>query len=328
MRARPIIRRIRDSITINRKSEWVVFFWCVLIATLYWFLQALNERYSTSISLDVDYINVPEDQVFSHELPEELLLRVNAPGWELLGLMLDRQSTRLYLDVAELSTATYFIPMNQRNLISRELPEAMTILDIKPDTILLQMEPLMQKWVPITLVTDSIFAQQHGLAGPITIEPDSVLVSGPASVLEELEQVPTEPVDLEDITRPTLVEVALEGFESANLRYSEPVVRVQLPIEKLTEGQVEVPVEIQNLEEEQYISLIPQHVTVTFQTALSNFPNIYPNMFSAVVNGEAIDTTASEQLQVELANQPPFIQSVRISPEYVDYIILQEETTD
>ncbi|MEX0966657.1 MAG: CdaR family protein [Bacteroidia bacterium] len=320
MKESAFLNQLLSRFKINRNSEWIIFFWCILIASVYWFMKAMNKRYTSTVDMRVEYVNVPEDRTFTQALPEMLNLRVNAQGWDLFAYSLKRQVASYNLDIGNAGNTPYVVPMNNSDEIVGHLSSDVEILTVSPDTIPVMMESLEQKTVPVLLLTDSIFPKQYGLSEEISVEPDSVVVSGPKSVVQEVEHVATKKISLQNLTRSTTRQVELEKFQEANIKYSTDQVQVYLPVEKLTEGKVEVPIDIINLAPEDSVSLIPQRTTITFQTALSNYSNIYPGRFQVTVDAAAIDNSSRTQLKISVATKPPFTYNLRLKPEYVDYI--------
>ena len=58
---------------------------CILIASMLWFLNALNKEYVTEISYPVRYTSVPDSYYLTGNLPSEIVLNVTAKGFNLLG---------------------------------------------------------------------------------------------------------------------------------------------------------------------------------------------------------------------------------------------------
>ncbi|HYQ59128.1 MAG TPA: hypothetical protein VEP89_17420, partial [Draconibacterium sp.] len=69
---------------LKNDKRVVVFLVCVFIATVLWFLNALEKDYTTTISYPVRYVSPPDHQFLANKPPEKLDLKVDAHGFTLL----------------------------------------------------------------------------------------------------------------------------------------------------------------------------------------------------------------------------------------------------
>lgn len=97
-------------------------------------------------------------------------------------------------------------------------------------------------------------------------------------------------------------------------------VRVELKVTKHTEGSIELPIEFINIPSHMSIKTFPDRVTVRYNIALEDYEKIKPTDFKAVVDySEA--TKEKNKLKVKLVKIPAKINSPKISPEKVEFII-------
>ena len=72
----------RKKITLNRRV--LIFFFFLFLSVLFWFLTAMNQEYTATISYPVRFYRFPEEKVLVNEMPDRLELTVNATGYTLL----------------------------------------------------------------------------------------------------------------------------------------------------------------------------------------------------------------------------------------------------
>ena len=77
------LKQFYKDIRLNRSI--VTYLICVIIASILWFLSALNQDYSTELTYPIKYVHLPEDKYLICELPSELQLEVQAKGFTLVG---------------------------------------------------------------------------------------------------------------------------------------------------------------------------------------------------------------------------------------------------
>ena len=89
---------------------------------------------------------------------------------------------------------------------------------------------------------------------------------------------------------------------------------------KYTEGTVEIPLEIINPLSGVNLRTFPSRVTAKYNVTIDNFEKVNPSQFTAVVDCKEIQKE-SNKLKVQLIKFPSIVNSVKIFPEKVEYII-------
>ena len=98
---------------------------------------------------------------------------------------------------------------------------------------------------------------------------------------------------------------------------------LNIPVEKFTEKELEIPVQIKNKPENVNIKFFPSEVKITFMVGLSEFEDINAADFSAVVDYNTV-LLKKENPEVEIEKKPSNIEILRISPDRVEYLIETE----
>ena len=86
----------------RKRGQGSILLFCILIATLLWFLRALENQYVTQINHPVRFKNLPDDYVLLHPLPNRLTLDVEALGFSILRHNWNFSKTPLYIDFNDL----------------------------------------------------------------------------------------------------------------------------------------------------------------------------------------------------------------------------------
>lgn len=305
---------------INLGGETQALLWCVALAAVLWVLLSLNEPYNSTIDVRVNYYNKPTLEHYVKPLPEELHLTVNAKGWDLLGFAFRGKPT-VSINLKEYERHNYLLTSRLKGYLQGKLHRRLTVFDVFPDTIPLRRSKLQTKKLPLRLDLRLQFEKEHNISNSIAYTPDSITVSGPATALRELEYISTEPIVINMVDKTIKTTVKIKKPKGLNLTFSNEVVIVEVPVEKLTETMIDVPVDIINLGSDYNVKLIPARIQLTYRTTLNNYGRINPNLFEAVVDGSKIDTLHKRPLRVQLVTEPKFTYDIRMRQEYVDYII-------
>lgn len=310
---------------LKNDKQIVAFLVCLLIATVLWFLNALGKDYISTISYPVKYVNAPSKHFLANTPPAKFELKVEAHGFTLLRHKLSLAFSPIILNISAITrdmegkSGVYNIRTeNLVRRISDQVSKEISISEIRPEFIKLVLDSLITKKVPVKLNIKAEFKPQFYLEDPISASPDSVTITGPAMVLDTISLLNTESKTFERLDTPTEKAVALLHPEKTTL--SPEKVMVKIPVERFTEKELKIPVEVRNKPEGVKIKLFPSEVKLSFLVGLSEFENTTDANFKASVDYADI-TKNPEALQIKIDTIPSFIQMLRISPAKVEYLI-------
>jgi hypothetical protein len=202
--------------------------------------------------------------------------------------------------------------------IADQLSSELKVLSISPDTLHFNFDQIIHKKVRVYPDVKIEFKKQYQLSGTIRTKPDSVLVSGPRSILDTLKQVPTKYQYFKSVSEAIQRNVSLAEIE--NLKIDNKRIVLNIPIEEYTESQMLIPLFIENKPDSMKLKLFPNRVKVSFLVGLSRYSEILPEDFRLVVSWNEISQDEA-RLKVESRAIPPFIKSVKIIPGEVEYLI-------
>ncbi|MDX9883685.1 MAG: YbbR-like domain-containing protein [Prolixibacteraceae bacterium] len=305
----------------------VIYLICVGIATVFWLLNMLGKEYTADIELPVRYTNLPANKVLINDLPQKFTLHANAFGFTLLRHKLSLSFSPLIFSVNDFTRSIMetgkkpeyiILTESYLNDISAQLSSDVKVLDISPDTLRFNFDQIIQKKVKVYPHVQVEPKQQYQLSGSIRTNPDSVLVSGPRSLLDTLKQIFTRYQYFKSVSEDIREDVPLVGI--ANLEIREKQVKLQIPVEEFTESQMLIPLSVENKPDSINLKIFPNKVKVSFLVGLSRYSEILPSDFELVVSWDEAARSRS-MLKVEIRSVPPFVKSVKIAPEEVEYLI-------
>ncbi len=328
VKVQDIISRVHERLSRFRPDRRVlVFLFFVALSAIFWFLNALGREYTVPVSYPVRYTNFPPNMVMVGELPSSLELTVNAHGYTLLRYYISRRLLPIVFDVNSFSlnrlpdTETrnfYILSSVAANRIAGQLGAGIEILEIRPDTLFFSFTDKVSRKLPVEPVVELVFRPQFMVKGNIRTEPDSVIVSGPATVVDTMSSVKTLPVIARGVNDAIRRRSAIN--EADMLEYSESAVWVNIPVEQFTEAGLRIPVEVINLPDTLLIITFPSEVSVSFLVALTDYEKVSRQQFRAEADYRS-RVPGTGRLPVRLVKQPDFTRSVRYYPQSVDFII-------
>jgi YbbR domain-containing protein len=310
---------------LKNDKRIVVYLVCLLIATVLWFLNALSQDYSTTISYPVKYINPPNKQFLANEPPSKLELKVDAHGFTLLRHKLSLSFSPIVLNLTNITrniesgSGTYSIRTNTLvRRISDQVSSEITITDVLPEYFVLVLDSLKTKTVPVVLDVNMEFKPQFNLKEPITAIPENVNITGPSNILDTIYFLKTEAKIYNKLD--TDIEEEIDIILPEQVTVSPEQVTLKIAIEKFTEKEMKIPIEVINIPDNAKIKLFPSEVKVLFTVGLSEFDEIKPGDFKAIIDYNLIES-GIENLKVTINKKPEYIQMIRFSPETVEFLI-------
>lgn len=320
--------KITESLKLEKLKEdkrVVVFLICLSIATGLWFLNALSKDYSTTIAYPVKYINPPNNQFLANIPPNTLDLKVEAHGFTLLRHKLNLSFSPIVLNLTNLTNnvesnlGKYSIRTNTLvRRISDQVSSEITITDILPEQIRIVLDHLKTKSVSVKVVADVEFEPQFNFKSTVTSDPSEIKITGPAAVLDTIYLLKTKSRSFTKVDADIKKEVDLVFPE--NISVEPEKVTLIIEVEKFTEKEMKVPVEVINKPENIKIKLFPSEITLLFTVGLSEFDKLLPNDFSAIVDYNSIKDGV-ENLDVSISKKPDDIQITRFNPATVEFLV-------
>ncbi|MCY4170539.1 MAG: hypothetical protein OXE59_01460 [Bacteroidetes bacterium] len=298
-------------------------------STLIWFLLSLSEyqylsvEYPTCASkADIItpscVIGLDADSALTHRLPETIQATLYGPG---ISLIIQRFRARYSRNPI---TINYETGTLDTQLLLR-IPERVTIESIVPERINFQKEKRMERKVPIESRVTQISRPPYFFIGDLQLEPDSILISGPESMIRLIKSWPTELDTLVGVNDTVYHQVDLSDSLRGLVSLSQKRTTLTGISPQYTEGQKQqVKVEIIGIPNAQSIvQLEPESVTITYQVPLSKFSEaLQEKRIRALVSYSQIfaDTTGRIQPTVEFPSDL-MLRQVTISPNRLRYFI-------
>ncbi|MCX6275752.1 MAG: hypothetical protein NTV09_11160 [Bacteroidetes bacterium] len=309
----------------NKRLQVILI--CFLVSVVFWFLIAMSKSYSDKFIFPVKYKNFPGQRIVVNDLPESITLAVNTTGFRILAYRFTNKVEPVTIDVTESlggmeGLKKDFIAVPSASFsddFTRQLGNDYKITGFSPDSILFSFSTKITKRVPVLLQSEITMEKQYDTTGMALIEPDSVTISGPAALISSVENVRTALLKRTDVKSSIRMKLRLEMQHLITANVEE--VNVTIPIEKFTEGALEIPIHAINVQPGYSLKTFPDKVKVRFRVSLSKYNDVRPEMFDAVVDAIGLPNEKTMQLKVKLETIPYFVSGVSIEPERTDYIL-------
>ncbi|MEM9245214.1 MAG: hypothetical protein AAGA67_05680 [Cyanobacteria bacterium P01_F01_bin.153] len=179
----------KDNLFAFFQSDRAILMVCIGIALIFWLLVKLSQSFKTDREISITYTISP-GKTFVESPPKTILATIKGKGWDLLSHYFTQPATHIQFELPDESAFTVNSSL-MKSKIAHEMPN-LEVIEVNYDYIVLNMEPEATKTVPIQLKAQLSFEDQYLLSDSIKITPDSVALSGPASLLDPIHFWPTE----------------------------------------------------------------------------------------------------------------------------------------
>ncbi|MFQ5823609.1 MAG: YbbR-like domain-containing protein [bacterium] len=246
----------------NYKIKIVV----VVFAVFIWFFVVTENDYEYVIEVPVNLVNIPHDKVILNELPNNAKVKIKGSGKTLIALSVGR-GVRLDLDLSDVERSkTFFLDPEKDVFLSGFAGTIEPEEIISPDSISVILDDLQNKKILVNAKIKAKTAPGYTIVGEVKINPDSVNIAGPKSIVSQIDKIFTQEVGYSDIKFDLNETVPLAALPSDKLNASVKQVDISLNIQKLLEITInEVPVEVRNAPKNTIVHVVPSALSLVLE---------------------------------------------------------------
>jgi len=310
----------------NNKSNklYYTFILFSFLSVIFWFMTKLSKEYDSSIKYPVSYINLPSNKLLQEKPSEYIVVRIKATGFKLISSKVSPR--KLTIDASNIygkSLTNYYLLLSQQKLsVQKQLNTGVKVAYFIKDSVHFKLGVLNQKKVVVKLISDLLFAEGFELNNSISIQPDSILLTGPKLTLDTISFVSTGLLQKKELNVSINEFLDIKEFNpDSNVSAEKDKVLITASVERFTEGSVEVPIKVINIPDGKQINTFPKFVKVTYRIALSNFNKIDSSTFLIECDYGISENNNLPYLIPKLIGSSSMIKNARISPQKIDFLI-------
>ena len=250
-------------------------------------------------------------------MPEKIQLRVKGQGWRLVSINVGPE-TEFRVSV-EGDSGRQNINLYNYLESNRWLLSDVEIINISPDSIGFFVERIISKKLPVVSGLELDYKPGYGLASNIIFKPDSVVVSGPFSLLKNIIEIKTSDKSLIALDSKTETEVNLPRMNGFN--FSATLIEVILDIQRFVDKQFEnIIVDVIDIPSRKEVVLLPNKIGFNVRGGIDILGKLKPDQFRAYVRFQSLvqDTTGSVTPILEM---PKNVTLQYLKPDRLRYVI-------
>ncbi len=299
------------------KKNFYIIIISVLFSITVWVSIALSDEYYSIYKLPIAIIDLPSGYTVGNDLPETITVRLKGDGWKLMSFELG--SSKFFF--VSVKGDSGLITANLLNNVENNpwFTAGINILDINPKNIRIVVEPIAEKKLKIIPELNLDFKEGYSLASKVSVQPDSILVRGPASVIRRMETFRTKEITLKNLDQKTTFLAELEelrGFET-----EQKFVSITLDVQRIVENSVsDIPVNVINKPVNVDVILIPNTISCTFRGGVNILGKVTLNDIIATVDYNTVISDTLGFVRPEIQS-PENINLLSVKPDKLKYVI-------
>lgn len=287
---------------------------CIIAATTFWLLNALNKRYTTKINYPIEFlVDNPEAVVVVEELPSKVEIDVSGGGWNLLRRTIWFNVSPLAIPLNNPTEVKHIPGSSLVPLISDQLSD-ISLNYVITDTLKVDIEAKLSKSAYLRIDSANInLAPSYRIVSEIVINPDTVTFVGPSSIINQLP-------DTVYLTLPTAIasdfneDIKINGVESNLVSHVPQEVNVSFEVAPFIRQTSVVEVTPLNFPGDSSMTILDRKVEVIYTVQEEMAGAIDEDDFKVWADFNKFDRDDSTIAPV-LESIPNFLLDVKINPE-------------
>lgn len=316
MQLSKIPRDIVAALHSQRGHNILVFMVFLLIATILWWVMALNDSDQCDVRMPLRLSNVPDTVTVITAVPPSVAISLQTRGSQLLKLNMGRVPT-LNIDFRAYKTGnTVRLTAADLKSLARSALDGADIIVVSPDTLSLTFTTNRGIRVPVRPDVVATPGPQSTIVGRPSCSPDtiSLYTAGHGTTATSVQ---TEPLRMSGLNETTTRRLAV--LAPAGCRAIPDSVDVTIDIEPLIFKTRKVRIETSHVPPGRKLILFPAQVDVRYMVPVSIYKKTEPRL-RVVADYRDIDRSAS-MMPLRLTDVPERLQNVQLATDSVEYII-------
>ena len=308
-------------------KRWVQFLLCVLLSAGFWLVLNLSQNYVAIVSMPVIAGSNIEGRAAVSTSEATVTAQVGASGFQHLFLARQHkrpvQVTFSAADFRHDNGEWYSIAnANLYRYADQLFGDGVSVESFISEDPSFSFPEETYKKVPVLPVLSLSFEPQYMAQTPMSLQPDSVLLYGEPSRLDNIDYVQTKPMELRDLRSSVHGKVRLESPSGIRLSHDEAIYSME--VTRYVEIRSEVKVGTRHVQSGVDLAVLPSTATVVFRCA---FPTTCTPASTASFYIAYRDFAGSRtgRCVARADGVPPQVIDYTVSPEVFDCLVKTAE---
>jgi hypothetical protein len=315
---------IVDSVVIRKGSDIKVVVMCLLAATTFWFLNALNKDYSTRITYPVRFEYDDSVYVPLSTLPQSVRLNASGYGWNLLKKTLRLNSQSITYRISNPLRTNYITGA------SLMVPITEQVRDIKvnylvEDTIFLNFDRIDTRQVVLNIDSAALnLANGYRIVSPVNITPTVINFKGPSSLLKTLPDAIFLNIPYKNIDENFSENITINYVQNPLIQSDINKAQVNFSVAPFVKETQLVSIAKLSFPGKDSIVLGDNTLEVSYWLRKDEASKVRPEDFRLVADFKTFNKEDST-VKIFLEQKPPFVSDIRVNKAIIKLHYVEEE---
>lgn len=285
---------------------------CLMAATTFWFLNALNKDYSTRLSYPIQFDYDDSTYVSITPVPKKVRLNVSGYGWNVVKKSLQISTIPLTYRISNPLQVKYITGTTLLPSITEQLRD-IKINYVVEDTIFFDFDRTSTKKVALKVDSTALnLSEGFRIVTPVSISPRFIQFNGPASLLKALPDSIFLNIPFKNIDENFEEEIAVNYVQSSLIEADYNKVQINFNVSAFKKETQLVSIQKVNFPRKDSLILADQLLEVSYwlQTAEAN--TVQPEDFRLVADYHTFNKKDST-VSIRMEQKPAFVQEVRVN---------------
>jgi len=171
-------------------------------------------------------------------------------------------------------------------------------------------------------VVDITFKDGFKPVDSVQLTPDSVTISGPKGILEQINSVNTKTLTLRDLEKTISETVEITSPSDEIVKINPAKINVEWPVAEFSQGNFTLLVEVINLPPGVEHKLVPERISVSFDIAVDDFSAVTQENFRVVCDYSKRNENENFMLPI-LTKKPNGAVNIIFEPKKIDFFVFK-----
>ncbi len=319
---RNFINWLSKSINAQDNKDWKVVALCIIAATTFWFFNALNKNdYNTIINYPIkfSYVNPNDSLITVNPPPEKIGIDVSGRGWVLFRKTFWFNFDPINIELPSPADTRFLTRASLLPIADQQLSD-LKVNNVIEDTLFLQIENKVSKKMGIVIDSaDLSLEENYHLNSTISIIPDSILVSGPSSIIASLPDQLNLTIEEEEIDENFEERISAMVLDGSLISYYPKDVEVKFNVAEFIRKSHSHNIDFISFPEEAGISVSDSSINVSYWLPKDRESEFKSADFRLFANFEMLNPTDST-IGLEISAPTDWIKDIQLNPKSISIV--------
>ncbi len=305
----------------------------LLLSIIIWLYIVLGNVYIHSLDVPLEIINIEAGKTLKEEIPKKVIAEFSGKGSNFIYLFLSSKSSfKFILDLQNIhwfynfSLRQYFLNNPEKIILPRSSGLKFNKI-VWPDSLLIELDKFESIKIPVRTKSNIETASGYVKTSPLIITPDSVVISGASTYVNQYKEIFIENFRSENTNTSVELIARLDLPEHSSLNVNYKKVKVFQRIEEISEKVIsDIPVKIINGDKISEIELSPSKISLKVSAGIGVLQQLKPTDFEIFFDYQKSWDPSKTFYEPEIKTPDGVLDVLNVIPTRVNVRVFRERT--